>query len=50
MKRLEDRNFTWPAVKNGTIVLTPAQLAMLLEGLDWWRIIPAKTITPVMAG
>ena len=50
MKRLEDRNFTWPAVKNGTIVLTPAQLAMLLEGLDWWRIIPAKTITPVIAG
>ena len=49
-KRLEEGGFTWPAVKNGTIVLTPAQLAMLLEGLDWWRIVPTKTRTPVLAG
>jgi transposase len=50
MKRLEARNFTWPPVRNGTIVLTSAQLAMLLEGLDWWRVVPAKTRTPVLAG
>lgn len=49
-KRLEDGQFTWPAIKNGTIVLTPAQLAMLLEGLDWWKIVPTKTRTPALAG
>jgi transposase len=49
-KRLEDRTFTWPAIKDGTIVLTPAQLAMLLEGLDWWRMVPAKTKPPILAG
>ena len=48
-KRLEARNFTWPAVKDGTIVLTAAQLAMLLEGLDWWRVAPAKAKTPAVA-
>ena len=49
-KRLENRTFTWPAVHDGTIVLTAAQLAMLLEGLDWWRVAPIKTRTPVLAG
>lgn len=48
-KRLEARNFAWPTVKDGTIVLTAAQLAMLLEGLDWWRVAPMKTRTPSIA-
>ena len=48
-KRLEARNFAWPTVKDGTIVLTAAQLAMLLEGLDWWRVAPMKTKTPSIA-
>jgi transposase len=47
-KRLEGR-FTWPPVKDGTMVLSPAQLAMLLEGLDWWRVVPVKTKTPMLA-
>lgn len=34
-KRLEKGRFVWPSVKNGKLALTPAQLAMLLEGLDW---------------
>ncbi|HFK4651965.1 TPA: IS66 family insertion sequence element accessory protein TnpB [Serratia marcescens] len=34
-KRLERGRFVWPAAKNGKIHLTPAQLAMLLEGINW---------------
>lgn len=36
-KRLEHGRFAWPSVKEGAIVLTSAQLAMLIEGLDWRR-------------
>lgn len=35
VKRLERGRFVWPAVSDGKIHLTPAQLAMLLEGLNW---------------
>jgi len=48
-KRLEGRGFVWPPVTDGTIVLSSAQMAMLLEGLDWWRAVPLKTKTPVLA-
>jgi transposase len=47
-KRLEGRSFAWPSVKDGTIVLSAAQLAMLLEGLEWWRVVPAKAKTPAV--
>lgn len=33
-KRLERGRFVWPAAK-WKIHLTPAQLAMLLEGINW---------------
>jgi transposase len=36
-KRLERGRFVWPQVKEGGLNLTPAQLAMLVEGLDWRR-------------
>ena len=36
-KRLERGRFIWPKVASGTISLTQAQLAMLLEGIDWRR-------------
>jgi hypothetical protein len=32
----------------GTVTLTPAQLSMLLEGIDWRR--PERTFTPMLAG
>ena len=38
-KRLERGRFVWPRVKEGAITLTTAQLAMLIEGLDWRRAI-----------
>ena len=34
-KRLERGRFIWPQVTSGTVSLTPAQLSMLLEGIDW---------------
>ena len=34
-KRLNQGRFVWPLMKDGVITLTPAQLAMLLEGIDW---------------
>lgn len=49
-KRLEARKFAWPAVKDGVMVLTAAQLAMLLEGLDWQRVTPLKVKSPRLAG
>lgn len=40
-KRLEHGKFVWPLVTHGTVALTPAQLSMLLEGIDWRR--PVRT-------
>jgi len=46
-KRLERGRFVWPKVESGTILLSRAQLSMLLEGIDWRR--PVRTATPQMA-
>jgi transposase len=46
-KRLERGRFIWPQATSGTVLLTPAQLAMLLEGIDWRR--PVRTQTPQLA-
>jgi transposase len=43
-KRLEKGRFVWPQAKDGVVSLTPAMLAMLLEGIDWRR--PAWTARP----
>ena len=34
-KRLERSHFVWPVTAAGRVSLTPAQLSMLLEGIDW---------------
>jgi transposase len=34
-KRLERGHFVWPSAKEGKINLSRAQLAMLMEGIDW---------------
>lgn len=47
IKRLERGRFVWPQAANGTVSLTPAQLSMLLEGIDWRR--PQRTWQPQMA-
>jgi len=40
--------FIWPHAEHGVAVLTPAQLSMLLEGIDWRR--PIRTAQPELAG
>src|ERR1700687_3035688 len=47
-KRLERGRFVWPRAEQGVAVLTPAQLSMLLEGIDWRR--PVRTAQPELAG
>lgn len=36
-KRLESGKFVWPPIVDGAMILTPAQLALLLEAIDWRR-------------
>jgi transposase len=47
-KRLEKGRFVWPAAKDGKVHVTPAQLSMLLEGIDWRM--PRKTWRPLTVG
>ena len=46
-KRLERGRFIWPQATSGTVSRTPAQLSMLLEGIDWRR--PVRTQAPQLA-
>ena len=48
MKRLEKGRFVWPSAAGAAAALTPAQLAMLLEGIDWRA--PVRTDRPRIAG
>ena len=43
-KRLERGHFVWPSLSEGAVSLTPAQLAMLTEGIDWRT--PVRTWRP----
>lgn len=48
-KRLEKGHFVWPRAQDGCVLLSAAQLSMLLEGIDWRR--PARTFErPMVAG
>ncbi|MFC7049523.1 IS66 family insertion sequence element accessory protein TnpB [Emcibacter nanhaiensis] len=47
-KRLERGRFVWPSSTGGKVGLTPAQLSMLLEGIDWRM--PERTWQPLSAG
>ena len=47
-KRLERGRFVWPSPADGKVVVTSAQLAMLLEGIDWRA--PQRTWRPLTAG
>lgn len=46
-KRLDRGHFVWPQATSGSVLLTPAQLSMLLEGIDWRR--PVRSWQPEMA-
>ena len=47
-RRLERGRFVWPAAWEGKVSLSPSQLSMLLEGIDWRT--PQKTWRPLQAG
>lgn len=47
-KRLERGRFVWPRSEDGVAALTPAQLSMLLEGIDWRH--PVRSRAPELAG
>lgn len=49
-KRLDQGSFVWPRMAgyDGSITLTPAQLAMLIEGIDWRA--PERVWRPALAG
>lgn len=46
-KCLEKGRFVWPQADAGAVALTPAQLSMLLEGIDWRM--PVRTWQPTLA-
>ena len=47
-KRLEKGRFVWPSPASGKVHVTAAQLAMLLEGIDWRM--PQRSWTPLTTG
>ncbi|MEQ1951768.1 MAG: IS66 family insertion sequence element accessory protein TnpB [Mesorhizobium sp.] len=44
-KRLEQGKFVWPPIVAGRLQLTPAQLALLVEGIDWRRTVAPEPVT-----
>ena len=49
-KRLDRGGFVWPRMVGfeGSVALSPAQLAMLIEGIDWRA--PERVWRPALAG
>ncbi len=47
-KRLERGRFVWPSIADGKLTISTAQLAMMLEGIDWRA--PLRTWRPLTAG
>jgi transposase len=47
-KRLERGRFVWPSASNGSIAISLAQLAYMLDGIDWRN--PLHTFRPQRAG
>ncbi len=48
LKRLERGRFVWPTAAGGVVTISGAQLAYLLEGIDWR--LPRRTWRPEVAG
>lgn len=47
-KRLERGRFVWPTPVDGVVGIAPAQLAYMLEGIDWRN--PVHTFRPTRVG
>jgi transposase len=48
-KRLEQGQFAWPKIADGVMRLSAAQLAALVEGLDWRRVQARRVAAPTAA-
>ena len=48
-KRLERGRFRWPPVSEGVVRLSAAQMAALIEGLEWSRLHPRVVPRPQVA-
>jgi transposase len=47
-KRLEQGRFIWPTAADGVVGISAAQLAYMLDGIDWRN--PRATFRPSIAG
>jgi transposase len=47
-KRLEQGGFVWPSAADGVVAISAAQLAYMLDGIDWRN--PRHTFRPSRAG
>ena len=47
-KKLERGRFIWPSAADGVVTISTAQMAYLLDGIDWRM--PQKTWRPRVAG
>jgi transposase len=47
-KRLEKGRFVWPPIIDGSIPLTPGQLTLLIEAMDWRRTVAPPLPTQPM--
>src|SRR4051794_37422347 len=47
-KRLERGRFIWPSPADGSVAISAAQLAYMLDGIDWRN--PVRTWRPEVAG
>jgi transposase len=45
-KALGEGSFKWPPISDGVMRLSSAQLAALLEGLEWSRVQPRRRVAP----
>ena len=51
VKRIEDGSFRWPNIEDGVILLSAAQFAALIEGLDWRRVHETREVpAPIASG
>ena len=48
-KRLEKGRFVWPSPADGKVCVSAAQMAMLLEGIDWPEGFPVRLHSAIAA-
>lgn len=45
-KRLDQGVFHWPRLDRGVITLTPSELSLLIDGMDWRRLAKTQIVKP----